>query len=87
VQALTLAPEASSFRRNDGNVQEGRYKAGEAELGEMEPEVQVLKGVLVLAEEADGSTSLIRGILQTTGEQRGRKTSLAALKWTGRGIL
>lgn len=68
VQAPTLAPEASSFRRNDGNVQEGQYRAGEAEPGEMELEVQVRKGVLVRAEEADGSTSLIRGILQTTGE-------------------
>jgi hypothetical protein len=68
MQAPTLAPEAPSFRRNDGNVQEGRYRAGEAALGEMELEVQVLKGVLVRAEEVDGFTFLTRGILQTTGE-------------------
>lgn len=68
MQAQILAPEASSFRRNDGNVQEGQYRAGEVEPGEMELGVQVLRGVLARAEEVDGSTSLIRGILQTTGE-------------------
>lgn len=68
MQAPISAREAFSFHSNDGDGEEVRHRVGEAELGEMGPEVPVAKGELGRAEEADGSTCLIRGILQIMAE-------------------
>ncbi len=53
---------------------------GEVGLEEMGLEVQAAKEVLVLGEEADGSTYQTRGILQIMEGQLGQKISSAVLR-------